>query len=401
MGTDHFPCDLTANTKAAMRVLLHVAFVCLTFVLISSVKGEKRKAQLQSGRSLGNQGKQQFALGKSQRKSSNNKLGKTGARKQKESITKGSRKQGETKKDGARKGNQSKKGGTRKQIGGPVSEETQRSGSVPQARACDATCIDNAVKYMKMQRGKVATLNKQMSLITRHTSTADKKSSKNSVFETVVARLIDNSGGDIDNPECGSETTGSGVDQIKNLTNILMNCSVAVEAACADVPSVDVSTCNSSLVTFEALVTNCFGKDDGELCDCWTADDISSAYAELKDLNCDFKTEAALVKSHKDTCKGAFGQCRKYEDDVNKIIHSCRQDADALKQKLVNLNANSGALTDLQSKINGITGVTTTTTAPTTASNRRAIRQAPRSTSCSSFTTTTTSIVTLTISTPF
>merc|ERR1712106_813864 len=202
---DHSPCDLTANTKAAMRVLLHVAFVCLTFVLISSVKGEKRKAQLKSGRSLGNPGKQQFALGKSQRKSSNNKLGKSGARKQKESITKGSRKR-----------KQSKKGGPRKQNGGPVSEETQRSGSVPQARACDATCIDNAVKYMKMQRGKVATLNKQMSLITRHTSTADKKSSKNSVFETVVARLIDNSGGDIDNPECGSETTGSGVDQIKN-----------------------------------------------------------------------------------------------------------------------------------------------------------------------------------------
>merc|ERR1711892_190593 len=110
---DHFPCDLTANTKAAMRVLLHVAFVCLTFVLISSVKGERRKAQLQSGRSLGNQGKQQFALGKSQRKSRNNKLGKPGARKQKES-----------KKEGARKGNQSKKDGPRTQIGEPISEET-------------------------------------------------------------------------------------------------------------------------------------------------------------------------------------------------------------------------------------------------------------------------------------
>merc|ERR1711892_127848 len=350
-------------TREAMRVLLLVAFVCLAFVFVSNVNGERRKAQLQSGatkqgRSLGNQGKHKLVPEKSGRSSSKLKVGKTDALKQEQSITKNARKQGESKKEGAikqrkskkegaitqvknkkkgaRKQGKSKKEGARKQEGSKKEgartqvknkkEENQRSGIVPQARACDATCIDNAVKYMKMQRGKVATLKKQMSLITRHTSTAEKKSSKKSVFETVVARLIDNSGGDVDNPECGAQTTGSGVDQIKNLTNILLNCSVAVEAACANLPSVDVSTCNSSLVTFEALVTNCFGKDDGELCDCWTADDISSAYTELKDLNCDFKTEAALVKSHKDTCKGAFGQCRKYEDDVNKIIHSCRQD---------------------------------------------------------------------------
>merc|ERR1712106_469282 len=342
-------------TREAMRILLLVAFVCLAFVFVSNVNGERRKAQLQygatkQGRSLGNQGKHKLVPEKSGRSSSKLKVGNTDALKQEQSITKNARKQGESieegainqgkskkegaikqgkskkegtrkqggskkagartqvknKKEGARKQGKSKKEGARKQGGSkkegartqvknkkePASEENQRSGIVPQARACDATCIDNAVKYMKMQRGKVATLKKQMSLITRHTSTAEKKSSKNSVFETVVARLIDNSGGDVDNPECGAQTTGSGVDQIKNLTNILMNCSVAVEAACADVPSVDVSTCNSSLVTFEALVTNCFGKDDGELCDCWTADDISSAYTELKDLNCDFKTEA-------------------------------------------------------------------------------------------------------------
>merc|ERR1712106_181271 len=167
-------------TREAMRVLLLVAFVCLAFVFVSNVNGERRKAQLQSGatkqgRSLGNQGKHKLVPEKSGRSSSKLKVGKTDALKQEQSITKNARKQGESKKEGARKQGQSKKEGTRKQGGSkkagartqvrnkkegarkqggskkegartqvknkkePASEENQRSGIVPQARACDAT----------------------------------------------------------------------------------------------------------------------------------------------------------------------------------------------------------------------------------------------------------------------
>merc|ERR1712106_685635 len=178
-------------TREAMRILLLVAFVCLAFVFVSNVNGERRKAHLQSGatkqgRSLGNQGKHKLVPEKSGRSSSKLKVGKTDALKQEQSITKNARKQGESKKEGAikqrksieegainqgkskkegaRKQGQSKKAGARTQVknkkegarkqGGskkegartqvknkkePASEENQRSGIVPQARACDAT----------------------------------------------------------------------------------------------------------------------------------------------------------------------------------------------------------------------------------------------------------------------
>merc|ERR1711892_1069014 len=153
-------------TREAMRVLLLVAFVCLAFVFVSNVNGERRKAQLQSGatkqgRSLGNQGKHKLVPEKSGRSSSKLKVGKTDALKQEQSITKNARKQGDSKKDGAikqrksikkesRKQGGSKKVGARTQVKNkkkgartqvknkkePASEENQRSGIVPQARAC-------------------------------------------------------------------------------------------------------------------------------------------------------------------------------------------------------------------------------------------------------------------------
>merc|ERR1711892_540543 len=95
-------------TREAMRVLLLVAFVCLAFVFVSNVNGERRKAQLQSGatkqgRSLWNQGKHKLVPEKSGRSSSKLKVGNTDALKQEQSITKNAIKQGESKKGGSYK----------------------------------------------------------------------------------------------------------------------------------------------------------------------------------------------------------------------------------------------------------------------------------------------------------
>merc|ERR1712106_689904 len=109
-------------TREAMRILLLVAFVCLAFVFVSNVNGERRKAQLQSGatkqgRALGNQGKHKLVPEKSRRSSSKLKVGNTDALKQEQSITKNARKQGESKKEGALKQRKSIEEGTRKQGG--------------------------------------------------------------------------------------------------------------------------------------------------------------------------------------------------------------------------------------------------------------------------------------------
>merc|ERR1712115_591979 len=170
-------CELTENIKRKMRAHLLVVFLVIA-VFALSVTGQNPQPKKSIKKGSG-----QRVLGRSS--AGAKKTGGNGAKTAGRSVKQKSHKTGRTSggakqlKKGKAVSSQSRKGtqkfaktGTRKSVAKP---KGARSGAGPQARACDETCINDAVSYMKMMRGKVATLKKQMALIDRHSGTAEKK----------------------------------------------------------------------------------------------------------------------------------------------------------------------------------------------------------------------------------
>ena len=58
------------------------------------------------------------------------------------------------------------------------------------------------------------------------------------------------------------------------------------------------------------------------------------------------------------TCRSSFGTCRKYEDAIGDIIHSCSANPAALKSKLKSLAANSASLTAAKTKVDSLSAKT-------------------------------------------
>jgi len=69
------------------------------------------------------------------------------------------------------------------------------------------------------------------------------------------------------------------------------------------------------------------------------------------------------------TCKAAFSNCRKFEDDVAGAIHGCSVNPTGLIVKLKSLAANTDAVTKAKDKINAIIN-----------SRQMVLRQAPAAT---------------------
>ena len=114
-------------------------------------------------------------------------------------------------------------------------------GSARQSCPVTDTCVQTAVTYMKLLKDKVGNYIKQKSRLERQKSTADKKAAKKSLFKSTLNRLVDASGGNASKPTCGGAASGSGVDQIKNLTNTLKECEAEIEDSCADLPPLNMT----------------------------------------------------------------------------------------------------------------------------------------------------------------
>ena len=85
---------------------------------------------------------------------------------------------------------------------------------------------------MKMMKDKVANYLRQVSRIEKQNKTGGKKSGKKNVFKPVLSRLQEAGGGNLSSLSCAGSSTSAGAKQMQNLTNTLLNCSIAIKAAC-------------------------------------------------------------------------------------------------------------------------------------------------------------------------
>ena len=64
--------------------------------------------------------------------------------------------------------------------------------------------------------------------------------------------------------------------------------------------------------------------------------------------------EASAMANALKACRSSFSTCRKYEDDIASVIHSCSLNTDAIKAKLKSLTANKNSIEAAQTKLKSL-----------------------------------------------
>ena len=117
------------------------------------------------------------------------------------------------------------------------------------------------------------------------------------MFGPVVRQIVENSGGNTSAPSCRGNTTNSGAKQLKNLTDILLQCEDNIHAACdaANMPQLNttmIATCTTYMNSFAATVASCLKKTGPDACTCWTNSTLAEEVAAIK--KCDSKSIAII-----------------------------------------------------------------------------------------------------------
>ena len=94
------------------------------------------------------------------------------------------------------------------------------------------SCLNTALKAMKMLKDNVGNYDKQYTRIMKQISIAAKKAEKQNVFTSLVTTLITVGGGNKDSLTCAGRDSGAGVDQLKNLTETLGMCMMMINSTC-------------------------------------------------------------------------------------------------------------------------------------------------------------------------
>merc|ERR1711963_528200 len=257
--------------------------------------------------------------------------------------------------------NQKKERKNRKKKGNGKKQNRKNTAEGRQCRVT-TTCSDTAVAAHKLMKDKVDNFVKQHKRITKKTNIGSKKSNKNDVFKPVLQRLAAAAGGNISAPVCSGSSNNSGAAQMLNLSITLKNCEDDIYAACdpSNLPNHNqskIAECYAAIDIFTNYTDICSDLSGAAACDCWIPSaNVTAAMAEIK--LCDLSSNNTATVNATKACKAAFGKCRKYEDDVGHIIHSCEQNAGTLKLKLKALSDNSDKVSQVATKVDALVNAT-------------------------------------------
>merc|ERR1711923_484122 len=273
-------------------------------------------------------------------------------------------------------------------------KQKQASGTRSASSCLNFTCIDKAIGYLNMHKGKVANFKKQNSRVARQNKTSTSKSGKKGLFGPVVRRITHMGGGNASDLTCHGKKN-AGAAQLTNLTETLLKCEDEIHNNChpSNMPQPNMTKhapCLEAIETFENKSNGCIKKTGSEACTCWEDKDLAAAAAVIK--KCDLSSDANNFKTALKKCTSSFGKCRKYEDDVAAAIHACNLDDKVLVKKLKNLNTNKNALSKLQETINSATNSSRFVAS--------LVRSSGRALSCSVVITTTETVVSLVTQNP-
>ena len=320
-------------------------------------KGALKKKKKSSGRT--NKGKKKGALKK--KKSSSRKTSKI-MRQRKDSKVqrKGEKKAG---KGQERKEKQARRRKDRKlDKKGKKEKCPSASSRKASSRAINGTCLVNILTIVETYFKQVGNFEKQWKRIVSKNKTSVSKGGKMDAFKKPLERLVKAGGGDAKNLSCQGSTSNPGALQMKNLTSILTNCSQDIEAACDEsqkptINTTEVDKCISMIAEFKESVdgtAGCLKKTGADLCDCFANQTLLDQAAVLR--KCNLAKESQTMATALKTCKGKYGNCRKYKEEIIGIVSACSKTSDKQMEKAKALGENVDNMKEAQDAVAKVTG---------------------------------------------
>merc|ERR1712128_410079 len=235
----------------------------------------------------GNKAKKQRKMKKGKKAGRRHKKGNKKSRKAKKKQGKSKRKMkkgGKVKGKGARKGRNIMS----------KSEGEERSLC---SRTVNSTCLDTAVKLMKIVNSKITNFLVQQKRISKYNNTGNKKTAKKGLFGPIASKVIDVGGGNASDLSCSGHKTNPGATKLKSIISSLQKCEVNIKAACDPsaypLPNMtEANECKTLMVSMKASVEACLKKTGSEACSCWLDSDLKATAEKVKD--CDISSSNKL-----------------------------------------------------------------------------------------------------------
>merc|ERR1711892_1158831 len=242
-----------------------------------------------------------------------------------------------------KKGNKKSRKAKKKQ-GKSKSEGKERSLC---SRTVNSTCLDTAVKLMKIVNSKITNFLVQQKRISKYNNTGNKKTAKKGLFGPIASKVIDVGGGNASDLSCSGNKTNPGATKLKSIISSLQKCEVNIKAACDPsaypLPNMTLANeCKTLMVSMKASVEACLKKTGSEACSCWLDSDLKATAEKVK--TCDISSSNKLVTAQHKQCTGNFSSCKKIEDTAVTYIYACSQSAATLKAKAAQASKNVDAL---------------------------------------------------------
>merc|ERR1711892_538958 len=284
---------------------------------------------------------------KKQRKMKKGKKGKKAGRRHKKGnkkSRKAKKKQGKSKRK-MKKGKDVKGKGARK--GQNILAKSEGKERSLCSRTVNSTCLDTAVKLMKIVNSKITNFLVQQKRISKYNNTGNKKTAKKGLFGPIASKVIDVGGGNASDLSCSGNKTNPGATKLKSIISSLQKCEVNIKAACDPsaypLPNMtEANECKTMMVSMKASVEACLKKTGSEACSCWLDSDLKATADKVK--TCDISSSNKLVTAQHKQCTGNFSACKKIEDTAVTYIYACSQSAATLKAKAAQASKNVDAL---------------------------------------------------------
>merc|ERR1712227_298428 len=224
-------------------------------------------------------------------------------------------------------------------------EARQNTCTSGNTRLANRTCMEAAILGMAYERDQISNYLKQSKLLNRHQTLSGNKAGKHDLFWDAQQHLLWAIGGNWSDPKCGPNDTSSGrynstkyaeeLQLAKTAHDVLLNCSVAIKAACnmsnlddhdSDGVSENITLCKDMKKDAILANTRCqsLTTDVDAQCACWINQTI--LIKRIKEAKCQIKDSQKKVTQFKNNCIKIFGQCQRMMDKSVESVYYCMDD---------------------------------------------------------------------------
>merc|ERR1711902_245070 len=179
--------------------------------------------------------------------------------------------------------------------------------NIGRSSCMNATCIDNAVTYMKQLKLAVKNFGKQYNRIGTNAKQSSGKSSKYDEFAPYLIKLRETGGGNASNLTCNGEKN-QGATNLKTLYDNLATCETIINSTCntgmPDVNMTFLDACKATMDNFTAKANEAIKLTGADACLIWESAELAEMSTMLK--GCSIKSLESEQTAAKKACTGNF-----------------------------------------------------------------------------------------------